>query len=134
MYVFCKNVVNTQNYKVALVYVLIEVLGFIRQQRPPSTSLFQVCLYKVSDKAVDCWPNLRAYHWNAIYQVQVAHEARPSLVFNLRNTFSDFLKDMSNQNNAYPGNLDVLRDKCCIKLVVSDKVDSENIGFVQYMP
>ena len=38
------------------------------------------------------------------------------------------------ENDAYPGSLDVLREQGCIKLVVSDKADPENVGFVQSAP
>ena len=131
MYVFCNRIADLYNHGVMSVNILIEALGSIRQQRPQTAAPFEVCLYKVSDKAVDCWPDLRVWQGTAIYQVQVAHTARPSMVFNLRKYFSEFLKDMSSKNHSYPGNLDVLRDEGHIKLVVSDKIDSENIGFVQ---
>jgi len=71
---------------------------------------------------------------SALYQVQISHEARPSVLLSLRDSFADFLKDMSIENDAYPGSLDVLREQGCIKLVVSDKADPENVGFVQSAP
>jgi hypothetical protein len=91
-------------------------------------------VYKVSDKAGDCWSDIEKYPTYALYQVQFSHEARPSLLLSLRGSFADFLKDMSIENDAYPGSLDLLRDQGCIKLVVSDKVDPENVGFVQSAP
>ena len=91
-------------------------------------------MYKVSDKAGDCWSDVEKYATYALYQVQIAHEARPSILISLRDSFSDFLKEMSIESDAYPGSLEVLRDQGCIKLVVSDKIDPENVGFVQSAP
>ena len=113
---------------------LIENVGCSRPQRLPANAPFNVCVYKVSDKAGDCWSDIEKYPTYALYQVQVSHEARPSLLLSLRDCFADFLKDMSIENDAYPGSLDLLRDQGCIKLVVSDKVDPENVGFVQSAP
>ena len=91
-------------------------------------------MYKVTDKAGDCWSDVEKYDTYALYQVQIAHEARPSILISLRDSFSDFLKEMSTENDAYPGSLELLRDQGCIKLVVSDKADPENVGFVQSPP
>jgi hypothetical protein len=113
---------------------LIQNIGCVRPQRLPTTAPFNVCVYKVSDKAGDCWSDVEKYPTYALYQVQVAHEARPSILISLRDSFSDFLKEMSTENDSYPGSLEVLRDQGCIKLVVSDKVDPENVGFVQSAP
>jgi hypothetical protein len=113
---------------------LTENVGCNRPQRLPTTAPFNVCVYKVSDKAGDCWPDVENYGTYALYQVQIAHEARPSILISLRDSFSDFLKEMSTENDDYPGSLEVLRGQGCIKLVVSDKVDPENVGFVQSVP
>ena len=91
-------------------------------------------MYKVTDKAGDCWSDVEKYGTYALYQVQIAHEARPSHLLSLRDSVSDFLKEMSTENESYPGSLEVLRDQGCIKLVVSDRVDPENVGFVQSTP
>ena len=121
--------------KVSLEYrFLIENIGSVRPQRLPTTAPFNVCVYKVSDKAGDCWSDVEKNGTYALYQVQIAHEARPSILISLRDSVSDFLKEMSTENDSYPGSLDVLRDQGCIKLVVSDKVDPENVGFVQSAP
>ena len=111
--------------------ILIDHIGCIRPQRLPTTAPFNVCVYKVSDKAGDCWVDVQKYASYALYQVQIAHEARPSIVISLRDSFSDFLKEMSAESDAYPGSLEVLRDQGCIKLVVSNKDDPESVGFVQ---
>ena len=114
--------------------ILIEHVGCIRPQRLPTTAPFNVCVYKVSDKAGDCWPDVAKYATYALYQVQIAHEARPSILISLRDSLSDFLKEMSTESDAYPGSLEVLRDEGCIKLVVTDKNDPENVRYVQSAP
>ena len=91
-------------------------------------------MYKVTDKAGDCWSDVEKHGTYALYQVQIAHEARPSILISLRDSFSDFLKEMSAENDSYPGSFELLRDQGCIKLIVSDKVDPENVGFVQSAP
>ena len=106
------------------------MIGCLRAQHLPATAPFNVCVYKVSDKAGYCWPDCADDVTYALYQIQVAHEARPSMLMNFRNSFSDFLKEISMNNDAYPCNLEVLRDEGSVKLVVSNK-DPENIGFVQ---
>ena len=78
--------------------------------------------------------DIEKYATFALYQVQIAHEARPSILMSLRDSFSDFLKDMSSENEAYPGSLEVLRDTGCIKLVLTNKDDPEDIGFVPSDP
>ena len=121
--------------KASLEYrILIENIGSVRPQRLPTTAPFNVCVYKVTDKAGDCWSDVEKHGTYALYQVQIAHEARPSILISLRDSVSDFLKEMSTENDSYPGSLEVLRDQGCIKLVVSDKVDPENVGFVQSAP
>ena len=111
--------------------ILIEHVICIRPQRLPTTAPFNVCVYKVSDKAGDCWEDVQKYPTYALYQVQIAHDARPSILMSLRDSFSDFLKEMSTESDAYPGSLEVLRDQGCIKLMVSNKDDPESAGFVQ---
>jgi hypothetical protein len=91
-------------------------------------------VYKVSDKAGDCWSDVEKYTTYALYQVQIEHEARPSILISLRDSFSDFLKEMSTENEAFPGSLEVLRDQGCIKLILTNKDDPENVGFVQSDP
>ena len=66
-----------------------------------------------------------------LYQVQIAHDARPSVLFNLRDSFSDFLKEISDEDKRYPSSFDELLNVGGVKLVLTDKNDPENVGFVQ---
>ena len=128
--VFCEQR-QSETKASACFRILIEHIGCIRPHRLPTTAPFNVCVYKVSDKAGDCWEDVQKYATYALYQVQIAHEARPSILISLRDSFSDFLKEMSTESDAYPGSLEVLREQGCIKLVVSNKDDPDSVGFVQ---
>ena len=66
-----------------------------------------------------------------LYQVQIAHDARPSVLFNLRDSFGDFLKEISVEHKDYPSSIDELLNIGGIKLVLTDKNDPDNVGFVQ---
>ena len=60
------------------------------------------------------------------------HAARPSVLFNIRDSFSDFLKDMSEGKEDYPNNLESLLNKGGVKLILSDKNDPDGAGFIQW--
>ena len=64
-------------------------------------------------------------------QVQLAHDARPSILFNIRDSFGDFLKEIAEKKEGYPSSLDGLLNEGGIKLVLTDKADPDNVGFVQ---
>ena len=106
-------------------------IGGVRAKRLPATAPFNVCVYKVSDRAGYCWPDCEIDLLYALYQVQIAHEARPSMLMNFRDCFSEFLNELSTKNDTYPRNLEVLRNEGCVKLVTSNQKDPANIGFVQ---
>ena len=72
----------------------------------------------------------RDYTGWRLYQVQIAHEARPSIVFNLRNSFEDFLKEKSAEQPGYPMSIAALADESGIKLVLTDNNDPDHVGLV----
>ena len=98
--------------------------------RLPAVAPFNVCVYKDTDKAGDCWPMFRDYTGWRLYQVQIAHEARPSIVFNLRNSFEECLKEQSTDQPGYPISIAALADESGIKLVITDNNDPDHVGFV----
>ena len=112
--------------------ILTEMVGCDRPQRLPATAPCNVCIYKVTDKAGDCWSTFEGCIKASLYQVQMAHDARPSILFNLRDSFGDFLKEASAEKEGYPSSLEVLLNDGGIKLVLTDKDDPENSGFVQW--
>jgi hypothetical protein len=64
--------------------------------------------------------------------VQLDHAARPSVLFNIRDSFSDFLKETAADKEGYPNNLESLLNKGGVKLVMSDKNDPDGAGFIQW--
>ena len=48
-------------------------------KRVPVSAPLILCIYKVSDRALDIWHN--APEDAGLYQIQMRHEARPSLLF-----------------------------------------------------
>ena len=107
------------------------MVSYHRPQRLPATAPLNVCIYKVTGKAADCWSDCEGWSKAALYQVQIAHDARPSILFCLRDSFEDFLKEISAEKQGYPNSLNALLNDGGIKLVLTDKVDPENVGFVQ---
>ena len=101
-----------------------------RPQRLPATAPLAVCVYKVTDRAGDCWSNFEGAT-AGLWQVQLDHPARPSALFNLRDSLSDFLKESAAEKEGYPNSLEGLLNQGGVKLVLSDKNDPEGAGFVQ---
>ena len=89
-----------------------------------------VCVYKVTDRAGDCWSNFEGTT-AGLWQIQLDHSARPSVLFNLRDGFSDFLKESAAKKQGYPSSLDSLLNQGGVGLVLSDKNDPDGAGFIQ---
>ena len=85
----------------------------------------------MTDKAGDVWSNFEGTD-AGLYQVQIEHAARPSIMFGLRESFTDFLKTVNTKSEGeIPATLDDLQGSG-IRLVISDKQDPDNAGFVQW--
>ena len=61
-------------------------------QSLPSWAPVVVCVYKVTDEAGDVWKVFEEAKGVQLWQVQVQHEARPSITFGIRESFNDFLR------------------------------------------
>ena len=57
------------------------------------------------------------------------HQARPSVIFNLRDSFQDFLREAGGDNDGIPTSLDVLQQKAGIKLVMADRNDPDKATY-----
>ena len=90
-----------------------------RPQRLPTTADLVLCIYKVTNRAGDLWDNFQGTdcglwqiqavpHANACVRCietrarheQVDHPAKPSIIFNLRDGFNDFLTHYSTENEG----------------------------------
>ena len=89
---------------------------------------------EVTDSAADLWNNYEGTDAK-LFQIQMEHQARPSALFNVRDSFNDFLKEMAQDGDnqgGYPASLETLQSKAGAKLVLTDRNDPDNVGFVQW--
>lgn len=86
----------------------------------------------MSDNAGDMWSNYEGAEAK-LYQIQMTHDARPSALFNVRDSFNDFLKEMAQGGDSgYPASLELLQSKAGVKLTLTDRNDPDDVGFVQW--
>ncbi len=102
-----------------------------RPQKRPATAPLNVCVYKVTGRAGDVWSSFEG-SVAALWQIQVDHNAHQSVLFNLRDALSDFLRQASADKEGYPNGLDGLLSQGGVKLVLADKNDPEGAGFIQW--
>ena len=67
-----------------------------------------------------------------LYQIQMTHGARPSALFNVRDGFNDFLKMAQDGDSAPPASLELLQSQAGVKLVLTDRNDPDEVGFIQW--
>ena len=60
-----------------------------------------------------------------LFQIQIDHQARPSIVFGLRESFNDFLKDANSKSEDIPATLEGLQSSG-IRVVITDKARGAN--------
>lgn len=99
-------------------------------KRLPDSAPVQICIYKVTDCAGDCWAQYESTD-TSLYQIQMKHEARPSCLFDLTRSFCDFLKAARADNESVPATLQDLQ-QCGIKLVLTDAQDPDAVGFIHW--
>ena len=61
-------------------------------QRAVSNAPVNICIYKISDLAGDQWAAFKDTP-TKLWQVQLEHDARPSITVNILASFNDFLKE-----------------------------------------
>ena len=101
-------------------------------QRMPTHAPVVVCLYKVTDEAGDVY---REYDGQAdvkLYQVQISHEARPSVTFGVLDEFNSLLRKKHAKDESMPASLVELQQKSGIKFVLTGRTDPDSIGFIQW--
>ena len=97
-----------------------------RPQRLPASAPLDVVIYKVTKRASDMWDQFTEADGAELWQIQLEHAARPSAIFNLRDSFQDFLKEAgADSDSGIPTSLDVLQQKAGIKLVLADRNDPD---------
>ena len=100
-------------------------------RRLPMTAPVDVCIYRVTELASDLWDLLHGRD-NALFQVQIRHEAQRAITFDVRNSFNDFLRAAHRHDPRIPNNLSGLERACGVRLIVTDRADPDDVGFVQW--
>ena len=99
-----------------------------RPQRLPASAPLDVVIYKVTKRASDVWDQFAEGDGAELWQIQLEHAARPSVIFNLRDSFQDFLKEAgADSDSGIPTSLGVLQQKAGIKLVLADRNDPDKV-------
>eukprot|EP00973_Karenia_brevis_P061607 8567332-Karenia_brevis.AAC.1 len=103
-----------------------------KTQRLPDWAPVVVTIYKITDEAADVWnlfenkPNVK------LWQIQIKHDARPSILYGILDSFAQFLRESNRTNETIPTTLAELQQKAGIKLVLTDNKDPEEIGFINW--
>jgi hypothetical protein len=98
--------------------------------RLPSSAPVVVCLYKVTDRARDVWSVVEDTS-AGLYQVQIKHDARSSVTFDILGSFGSYLQKANAENDDIPATLSDLSRNAFIKLVLTGD-DPESVGFIRY--
>ena len=101
-------------------------------RRLPANAPVDVCVYKYTDEASHLWDAFQDKQNVPLYQIQISHQAQRSVTFQMRDAFNDFLRATHAANNAMPATLQQLEQTAGVRLVVSDKTDPDDVGFVQW--
>ena len=100
-----------------------------RPQRVTTNAPVAICVYPVTDSAGDLWSQYKDTH-EKLWQIQVDHDARPSISVNIRRSLEEYLKD---SKDGLPETIQKLQSECGIKLTMTGKDDTDSLGcFVQY--
>ena len=92
-----------------------------------------ICVYPVTDCAGDLWAQFKDTR-EQLWQIQVDHDARPSISVNIRRSFEEYLKEASQAGGgSFPDTLAKLQSEAGIKLTMTGTDDTDSLGcFVQY--
>ena len=101
------------------------------QKRLPANAPVDVCIYRFTQQASDLWDLLQD-HNVSLYQIQIRHEAQKAITFSMRDSFNDFLRASHKQENRIPSTLAELETTCGVRLVVNDRADPDDVGYVQW--
>ena len=99
----------------------------------PASAPVTICVYKITDLAGDVW-GAQEGKPVALWQIQFDHPAKPSVSFDVVNSFNDYLRVMRRDDEALPANLVELQSQAMVRLVVSDGDDKESVGYTQWRP
>ena len=89
-------------------------------------------VYKVTDRARDVWDSV-VDDSAALYQLQIKHDAKPSICYELYSSFNEFLAGVHEENEDVPSTLSELARQALIRLVITNADDPDSVGtFVRW--
>ena len=96
-------------------------------KRLPNNGDIILAIYKYTDDAAAAWEDVKE-HGVMLWQVQIQHEVRDSICFQIQEKFNEFL---AQRGSGGPNNLADMQQKALIKLVVTDGQDPDGVGTFQ---
>ena len=69
-----------------------------------------------------------------LYQVQIDPQAQRAITFQIRDAMNDFLRQLHDVDATMPGTCQELERQLGVRIVVCDRQDPEEVGFVQWRP
>jgi len=92
-------------------------------QRPQMNAPVNLCICKVTDNSGDLWS---AFPDTKLWQIQLEHDARPSVSVNIVASLNDFLKEASkNSSGSVPDTVQKLQSEAGIKLTLTNMDDPD---------
>ena len=67
-----------------------------------------------------------------MWQIQMEHPVQRPITFQMRDGMNDFLRSAHAANSDMPTDVRALEDAVGVRLVVADRTDPEDVGFVQW--
>ena len=101
-------------------------------RRLPEHAAVEVCIMKYTDRAADLWERISSSSDDPLYQIQIDHPAQNSMTFKMRESFTAFLRAANKEDPKIPRTLSQLEEQGGIRMVITDAVDIEQIGFIQW--
>jgi len=100
------------------------------RQRPhtPLNAPVEMCIYRYCDQASLIWDMLQGSDEFKLYQIQLTHDAQRSIMFDIRNSFNDWLSKSHENNPTIPENLQQLEKETAVRMVVTDRTDPDGVG------
>jgi hypothetical protein len=101
-------------------------------RRLPASAPVNVCVMKYTDQASDLWDLFQGKDDVSLYQIQIQHLSQRAVTFQMRDSFNDFLRVANAADAAMPATLQQLELAAGIRLVVTDRADPDDVGYVQW--
>jgi len=94
-----------------------------QSQRPQMNAPVNLCVYKCTENSGDLWS---AFPDTKLWQIQLEHDARPSMSVNIIASLNDFLKEASKTSSGgVPDTVQKLQSEAGIKLTLTNMDDPD---------